>query len=84
MNQIIMFIQYSNKGQINFPLISKRNEMNIIYPRLYNIVIIRMQSAVISNFDAITFEYHQFLFQFWKGICILSRNISDNLVTVSK
>ena len=26
------------------------------------------------------FEYHQFLFQFWKRICLLSRNISYNLV----
>ena len=34
---------------------------------------------MISNFHAIIFEYHQFLFQFWKGICLSSRNISDNL-----
>ena len=35
---------------------------------------------MISNVHAIVFEYHQFLFQFWKGICLLSRNISQNLV----
>ena len=37
-------------------------------------------SVVISNFRAIIFEFHQFLFQFWKGICLSSKNISDNLV----
>ena len=35
---------------------------------------------MISNFHAIIFEYHQLLFQFWKGICLSSRNISDNLI----
>ena len=35
---------------------------------------------MISNFHGIIFEYHEFLFQFWKGICLSSRNISDNLV----
>ena len=35
---------------------------------------------MISNFHAIIFEYHQLLFQFWKGVCLPSRNISDNLV----
>ena len=34
---------------------------------------------MISNFHATIFESHQFLFQFWKGICLSSRNISDNL-----
>ena len=35
---------------------------------------------MISNFRAIIFEFHQFLFQFRKGICLSSKNISDNLV----
>ena len=35
---------------------------------------------MISNFHATIFEYHQFFFRFWKGICLSSRNISDNLV----
>ena len=35
---------------------------------------------MISNFHAITFEYYQILFHFWKGICLSLRNISDNLV----
>ena len=35
---------------------------------------------MISNFHAIIFEYHQFLFQFWKETCLSLRTISDNLV----
>ena len=32
------------------------------------------------NFHAVIFEYHRFLFQFWKGIYLSSKNIFDNLV----
>ena len=54
--------------------ISKHDETNIITSKV-NIVIIR-----IHHFHAVICEYHQFLFQFWKGICLSSRNVSDNLV----